>query len=130
MMVRENIIDKQRMISSLLKSDKYPRDIHTKLNVLVKDIASLLNHTNFNFERLEYLQNTVLGLINLDQNKIMKVLTFVSLLFMPPTLISGIFGMNIGLPIFNSKWDFLFVLGIMLISVLIASVVFRRRKMF
>ncbi|MBQ5864852.1 MAG: magnesium and cobalt transport protein CorA, partial [Bacteroidales bacterium] len=105
-------------------------DIHTKLNVLVKDIASLLNHTNFNFERLEYLQNTVLGLINLDQNKIMKVLTFVSLLFMPPTLISGIFGMNIGLPIFNSKWDFLFVLGIMLISVLIASVVFRRRKMF
>ncbi|MBQ2133147.1 MAG: LPXTG cell wall anchor domain-containing protein, partial [Bacteroidales bacterium] len=42
----------------------------------------------------------------------------------------GIFGMNIGLPIFNSKWDFLFVLGIMLISVLIASVVFRRRKMF
>ncbi|MBQ5828082.1 MAG: magnesium and cobalt transport protein CorA, partial [Bacteroidales bacterium] len=106
------------------------RDIHTKLNVLVKDIASLLNHTNFNFVRLEYLQNTVLGLINLDQNKIMKVLTFVSLLFMPPTLISGIFGMNIGLPIFNSKWDFLFVLGIMLISVLIASVVFRRRKMF
>ena len=129
MMVRENIIDKQRMISSFIKSDKSPRDVHAKLNVLVKDIASLLNHTNFNFERLEYLQNTVLGLINLDQNKIMKVLTYVSLLFMPPTLISGIFGMNLGLPIFNSKWDFLFVIGIMLISVLIASILFRRRTM-
>ena len=130
MMVRENIIDKQRMISAILKSDKFPRDVHVKLNVLIKDISSLLNHTNFSFERLEYLQNTVLGLINLDQNKIMKVLTFVSLMFMPPTLISGIFGMNLGLPIFNSKWDFLFVVGIMLVSVLVASIVFKRRKMF
>ncbi len=131
MMVRENIIDKQRMLSSFLKSDKYPRDVHAKLNVLVKDIASLLNHTNFNFERLEYLQNTVLGLINLDQNKIMKVLTFVSLLFMPPTLISGIFGMNVVLPITNTKWDFVIVFGFMLVSVAVASFfLFKKRKMF
>lgn len=129
MLVRENVIDKQRMISAILKSDKFPRDVHTKLNVLIKDIASLLNHTNFSFERLEYLQNTVLGLINLDQNKIMKILTFVSLLFMPPTLISGIFGMNVGLPIFNSHWDFAMVVIIMLLSVLAASLVFRKRKM-
>ncbi len=129
MLVRENIIDKQRMISSILKSDKFPRDVHTKLNVLIKDIASLLNHTNFSFERLEYLQNTVLGLINLDQNKIMKILTFVSLLFMPPTLISGIFGMNVALPIFDRWWDFLMIAGVMLISVLLASLLFRKRKM-
>jgi LPXTG-motif cell wall-anchored protein len=49
---------------------------------------------------------------------------------MPPTLISGIFGMNIGLPIFQSKWDFLMVVGVMLVSVGIASFLFRRRKMF
>ncbi len=129
MLVRENVIDKQRMISAILKSDKFPRDVHTKLNVLIKDISSLLNHTNFSFERLEYMQNTVLGLINLDQNKIMKILTFVSLLFMPPTLISGIFGMNLGLPLFHQWWDFVFVIGIMLISVLLASLLFRKRKM-
>lgn len=129
MLVRENVIDKQRMISSVLKSDKFPRDVHVKLNVLIKDIGSLLNHTNFSFERLEYLQNTVLGLINLDQNKIMKILTFVSLLFMPPTLISGIFGMNLGLPLSGKWWDFLLVVGIMLISVLLASLLFRKRKM-
>ncbi len=130
MLVRENVIDKQRMLSAILKSDKFPRDVHAKLNVLIKDISSLLNHTNFSFERLEYLQNTVLGLINLDQNKIMKVLTFVSLLFMPPTLISGIFGMNVGLPILDSKWDFLIIVGIMLVSVLVASYVFKRHKLF
>lgn len=130
MLVRENVIDKQRMLSAILKSDKFPRDVHAKLNVLIKDIASLLNHTNFSFERLEYLQNTVLGLINLDQNKIMKVLTFVSLLFMPATLISGIFGMNVQLPILDNKWDFLIVAGIMLLSVLVVSLVFKKKKLF
>lgn len=129
MIVRENIVDKQRMISSILKSDKFPRDVHVKLNVIIKDIGSLLNHTNFSFERLEYLQNTVLGLINLEQNKIMKVLTFVSLLFMPPTLISGIYGMNVKLPLLDSNWDFVLVIAVMLLSVIAASFVFKRRKM-
>ncbi len=128
MLVRENVIDKQRMISAILKSDKFPRDVHTKLTVVLKDISSLLNHTNFSFERLEYLQNTVLGLINLDQNKIMKILTFVSLLFMPPTLISGIFGMNVNLPLLGNMSDFFIVLGVMLVSVLVASFLFRKRK--
>ena len=129
MLIRENIVDKQRVISSILKSAKYPKEYQAKLNVLLKDISSLINHTNFSFERLEYLQNTVLGIINLDQNKIMKILTYVSLLFMPPTLISGIFGMNLGLPISGNWWDFLMVVGVMLVSVLIASIIFRKNKM-
>lgn len=127
MLVRENIIDKQRMISSILKSDKFPRDIHSKLNVLVKDISSLLNHINFSFERLEYMQNTVLGLINLDQNKIMKLLAFVSLLFMPPTLISGIFGMNVKLPLVDKgASDFIIIMVIMLMTVIAASYLFKK----
>ena len=78
MLVRENIVDKQRVISSLLKTEQFPSELHGKLNVMLKDISSLINHTNFSFERLEYLQNTVIGIINLDQNKIMKVFTLVS----------------------------------------------------
>ena len=87
MLIRENIIDKQRVISSILKSANYPKEYQPRLNVLLKDISSLINHTDFGFERLEYLQNTVLGIINLDQNKIMKVFTLVSLMLMPPTLV-------------------------------------------
>lgn len=129
MLVRENVVDKQRMISSILKSDKFPQDVHNKLNVLIKDVSSLINHTNFDFERLEYLQNTVLGLINLDQNKIMKIFTFVSLLLMPPTLIASIYGMNIRLPQTNTIWDFAILGVVMLISVIIALIVFKKRKM-
>lgn len=129
MMVRENIIDKQRMISSILKSVKTPKAINTKLNILLKDVSSLINHTNFSFERLEYLQNTVLGLINLEQNKIMKVFTFVSLLLMPPTLIASIYGMNIGLPTLGGMWDFVIVGAVMLLSVIASIIIFRKRRM-
>ncbi len=128
MLVRENIVDKQRMISGILKSDKFPRDLFAKLDVLIKDINSLINHTNFSFERLEYLQNTVLGLINLEQNRIMKIFTFVSLLFLPPTLIASIFGMNVKLPGFGNL-DFLFIMLIMVIAVLIVTFIFFRKKM-
>jgi magnesium transporter len=129
MMVRENIVDKQRMLSSILKSDKSPDSITNKLNILLKDVASLINHTNFSFERLEYLQNTVLGLINLEQNKIMKIFTLVSLLLMPPTLIASIYGMNIKLPLIGGLWDILLLGGLMLTVVFIVLFIFRRRRM-
>lgn len=129
MLVRENIVDKQRMISAILKSDKFPRDVYTKLGVINKDIGSLINHTNFSFERLDYLLNTVVGLINLEQNRIMKVFTLVSLLLMPPTLIASIYGMNIRLPFMESNSAFIILIGIMLVSIVITLVVFKKRKM-
>ena len=129
MLVRENIVDKQRVISSLLKSSKYPHELQSKLNVMLKDISSLINHTNFGFERLEYLQNTVIGLINLDQNKIMKVFTLVSLLLMPPTLIASFYGMNVVLPMTGTKWDWAIILGLMLLSFGMILLIFKKRRM-
>ena len=129
MLVRENIVDKQRMISAILKSDKFPRDVYTKLGVINKDIGSLINHTNFSFERLDYLLNTVVGLINLEQNRIMKVFTLVSLLLMPPTLIASIYGMNIKLPGMDGNSAFIWLMGIMLVSIIATLIVFKKRKM-
>ena len=132
MLIRENIIDKQRVISSILKSANYPEQYRTRLNVLLKDISSLINHTDFGFERLEYLQNTVLGIINLDQNKIMKVFTLVSLLLMPPTLIASFFGMNVNFGWFvgNSLWMWVIILLLMLVSLAVIFWVFKHKKMF
>jgi len=131
MLIRENIIDKQRVISSILKSANYPKEYHSRLNVLLKDISSLINHTDFGFERLEYLQNTVLGIINLDQNKIMKVFTLVSLLLMPPTLIASFFGMNVQFGWFGTgSWSWFIALVLMALSTVIVFWVFKKRKMF
>ncbi|MBQ2194499.1 MAG: magnesium and cobalt transport protein CorA, partial [Bacteroidales bacterium] len=129
MLVRENIVDKQRMISGILRSDKTPDVINGKLGILLKDISSLINHTDFSFERLEYLQNTVLGLIELDQNKIMKVFTLVSLLLMPPTLIASFYGMNVKLPLVGGNWDMAIILSGMILIVLVVFLIFRKKKM-
>jgi magnesium transporter len=130
MTIRENIIDKQRMISSILKSDKFPSDIFPKLNVMIRDVGSLLNHTDFGFERLEYLQNTVMGLINLEQNKIIKVFTVVTVFFMPPTLISSIYGMNVQLPFAEAgHWGFVCTILFMIMAFAITVLYFKRKKL-
>ena len=135
MMVRENVVDKQRLISNLMRSTKVPSSLEPRLNVLLQDISSLINHTNFCFERLEYLQDTVLGLINLDQNKIMKVLAVVSLFMMPPTLIAGFYGMNVRLPMIAadepnaSFWNWIIILGVMALSCLAIWYAFKKKKL-
>ena len=135
MVVRENVVDKQRLISNLMRSTKVPRSLENRLNVLLQDISSLLSHTNFCFERLEYLQDTVVGLINLEQNKIMKILAVVSVFLMPPTLIAGFYGMNVRLPIIAADdpnanfWNWIIILGLMVLSCLLVFVLFRRKKL-
>ncbi|MBP5486978.1 MAG: magnesium and cobalt transport protein CorA [Bacteroidales bacterium] len=129
MIVRENIIDKQRLITNMIKSDKYPPELQARFNVILQDITSLINHANFSFERLEYLQETVLGLINLDQNNIMKIFTLVSVLLMPPTLVASFYGMNVPLPFQDKNIAWLGLLIFMLLLVGFVLYIFRRKKM-
>lgn len=129
MVVRENIVDKQRLITNLMKSDKYPVELDQRLNVLQQDISSLINHTNFNFERLEYLQDTAEGLINLEQNRIMKLFTLISLLLMPPTLVASFFGMNVKLPMAEFPLAWVVIVLIMVLSLVFALFAFKKRKM-
>ena len=129
MFVRENIVDKQRLVTNLLKSGRTPDEYDPKLNVLLQDIGSLINHTNFTFERLEYLQDTVLGIINLDQNSIMKIFTFISLLLMPATLVASFYGMNVKLPMDGWRWAWVVLLAVMAVIVFTAWWIFHRKKM-
>ncbi|GHT74380.1 magnesium transport protein CorA [Bacteroidia bacterium] len=130
MMFRENIIDKQRAVSNMLRTSLVPNDLHAKLTILIKDINSLLEHIRFSFDRLDYLQDTFLGLVNIEQNKIIKIFTIVSVAFMPPTLIASIYGMNFpGMPEFNwGVWGYVFSLALMAISVTVILIYFRKKK--
>ncbi len=130
MIVRENIVDKQRLITNLLKSEKCPDALNKRFGVLLQDITSLINHTNFSFERLEYLQDTVVGLINLDQNNIMKIFTMVSVLLMPPTLVASFYGMNVALPFEGWRFSWLAIVIFMLILVVFVIYIFKKKKMF
>jgi magnesium transporter len=128
-LARESIVDKQRLVSSLLKSRNIGDDEKDRLRIIMKDIGSILQHTQFSFERLEYLQNTFLGLVNIEQNKVIKIFTVVTVVFMPPTLIASIYGMNFDvMP--ELKWSigYPFAIGIMVLSSLLFLWYFKRKK--
>lgn len=130
MMLRENIIDKQRVVTSLLKSELMPKELHGRITILIKDINSLLEHTRFSFDRLDYLQDTFLGFVNIEQNKIIKMFTVISVIFMPPTLIASIYGMNFGdnMPELSWEYGYMFSIGLMVAAVAIILFYFKKKK--
>ncbi|HPW66148.1 MAG TPA: magnesium/cobalt transporter CorA [Salinivirgaceae bacterium] len=129
MLIRENIIDKQRVCSNMLKSELFPNEAKTKLAIIIKDINSLFEHTRFSFDRLEYLQDTFLGLVNIQQNKIIKIFTIVSVIFLPPTLIASMYGMNFDfMPELHWKYGYLWAISLMILFVVAILWFFRYRK--
>lgn len=128
MTIRESLIDKQRVFSSLLKSYKVPSDIREEIRIMIKDVNSLIDYTKFNFERLNYLQNTFLGLLNIEQNKVIKIFTVLAMVFLPPTLIASIYGMNFEyIPELHLKYGYYMALFAMVLSATIPLVIFKRK---
>lgn len=128
-LARESIVDKQRLVSALMKSKNISGEENDRLRIVMKDIGSILQHTQFSFERLEYLQNTFLGLVNIEQNKVIKIFTVVTVIFMPPTLIASIYGMNFDfMPELKWPWGYPLAIGLMVLSSLLFLWYFRRKK--
>jgi len=128
-LARESIVDKQRLISSLIKSNALADVEKDRLRIIFKDVNSILQHAEFSFERLEYLQNTFLGLVNIEQNMVIKIFTVVTVVFMPPTLIASIYGMNFDfMPELRWRLGYPFAIVLMLISSLIFLWYFKRKN--
>ncbi|MDR1678305.1 MAG: magnesium/cobalt transporter CorA [Prevotellaceae bacterium] len=129
MVVRQNIMDKQRMVSNLLKSSLFPHELLQRLTMVIKDINSMFEYIRFGFDRLDYLQDTFLGLVNLQQNKIIKIFTVVSVIFMPPTLIASLYGMNFRfMPELTWRWGYPFSIALMVLFSVAVLYYFRKRK--
>lgn len=127
--IRENIVEKQRILSAILKSKFFPKNEYEALRVMIKDVGSLLDHTSFNFERLEFLQNTFLGLVDMEQNRIIKIFTVVTVVFMPPTLIASMYGMNFHfMPELDEIWGYPFAILLMISSSVFTLLFFKRKK--
>ena len=94
MVLRENIFDRQRILSGILRSERFPNDIYPRLQLMIKDVNSLISHTDFSFQRLDYIQDSALGLINIEQNEVVKIFSVAAVVFMPATLVASIYGMN------------------------------------
>ena len=139
MSMRENIFDLQRVLSGIMKSSHFPESSNSRINMMLKDVDSLISHGELSFERLDYMQDTALGLINIEQNEIVKILSVAAVIFMPPTLIASIYGMNFKvMPELNWEWQlengwiipagYIFALFLMVVVSFITYWYFRYKK--
>ncbi len=127
--IRQNIMDKQRVISNILKCDFFPEELQPRLTMIIKDINSLFEYTKFGFDRLDYLQDTFLGLVNIEQNKIIKIFTVVNVIFLPPTLVASMYGMNFKyMPELDWSFGYPFSIALMLVFTGIVLLIFRLKK--
>ena len=139
MILRENIFDRQRILSGILRSERFPNDIYPRLQLMIKDVNSLISHTDFSFQRLDYIQDSALGLINIEQNEVVKIFSVAAVVFLPATLVASIYGMNFRLMpelewvyTLPNGWDiplgYLFAIGLMVLASGLTMGYFRYKK--
>ena len=96
-----------------------------------QDIDSLDGHTAFLFDKINFLMDAVIGFININQNKIVRLFSVVSVALLPPTLIASIYGMNFEfMPELAWPWGYPLALLLMVASAVLPYWFFKRRGWF
>ena len=114
--LRETINEKLRILSHFVKSPKINAQTKREIKVILEDLYTLLDYTSFYMDKIDSIQNTLIGLINVRQNEAVKVFTVLATIFLPATLIASIFGMNFeNMPELHWKYGYVYSLALMVI---------------
>lgn len=92
--IRRNVMDTRRAVSFLMRSKLLAKDQLEYSQQILRDIESLDGHTAFLFDKINFLMDASVGFININQNKVVKRLTTVSVIFLPLNVLAGIGGMS------------------------------------
>lgn len=126
--VRLDLMDTRRALSFLLRSRQCGPEQEANLREILRDLESLNNHTAFLFDKINFLMDAVMGLINLAQNKIIKIFSIASVVFLPPTLVASMYGMNFQhMPELAQTWGYPWAIVLMIISGIAPYWFFKRK---
>jgi magnesium transporter len=126
---RESLASLARLLAFVQQSTiAMPQDVKTRLRTLSKDVFAMSDHASFLNNNLSFILDATLGLINIDQNNILKIFSVMTVVLLPPSVIGAIFGMNFAhIPTSQQSWGFSAALGLMLLSAVVPYFVFKRR---
>jgi magnesium transporter len=97
-----------------------------RLQIVISDITSLVQYGEGLVSRIQLLQDAVTGIISIDQNDVIKVLTIASIVGIPPVLIVGIYGMNFKhMPELDWSWGYAYALGLVIASMALTLLWFK-----
>ena len=128
--IRETAVSTARLLSFLSanRPDDWNDASRAHLASLTNDVTSLIDHSGFLADNLTFLLDAALGLISVEQNAAMKLFSWAALIFLPPTLVAGIYGMNFDhMPELNWLYGYPFALTLIVASAVLPVWYFKRR---
>jgi len=127
---RESLVSFQRLLMYVQQASNVSlsQDQRSRFKSTLRDVQSLSDHATFLGAKIQFLLDAVLGLINLEQNNIIKIFSVAAVMFLPPTLVASIYGMNFHfMPELDKPWGYPFALVAMVVSAVVPYIYFRRK---
>ena len=126
--IRRNMLDTRRAVSFMMRSRMLNAEQFEDARQILRDIESLDSHTQFLFDKINFLMDATVGFLNINQNKIIKIFSVASVALLPPTLIASVYGMNFKLmPELEWEHGYLYAVVLMVLSALGPMLYFRKR---
>ena len=128
---RESLVTFNRLISFFAQSSgsKMDNEGQLRLATLSKDIVSLSDHANFLSSKINFLLDATLGMVSIEQNDIIKIFSVAAVIFLPPTLVASIYGMNFHImPELSWKYGYLYSILTILFAAWVPYKYFKYRK--
>ena len=125
---RGSLLGLNRLLLFFSTHPKCSKDGRGRIETLMRDVHSLADHDTFLADKIGFLQDATLGMINIEQSKIIKLFTIAAVAFMPPTLVASIYGMNFRhLPELEWTFGYPLALALMVLSAALPFLFFRRK---
>jgi magnesium transporter len=128
--MRDSLLTIARVFSFLSQAleGRTSKEVRAHVKTLTRDVQSLQDHTSYLTAKLAYLQDGTLGLINNEQNNIIKIMSVAAMVFLPPTLFASIWGMNFKyLPELDWPLGYPFAIVVMVVSAILPYAYFKRK---
>jgi magnesium transporter len=132
--VRESLVSIGRMVAfaqaviDQTRLGKEMKENRARIKILQRDIQSLTDHASFLSGKISFLLDAVLGMINIEQSGIIKIFSVAAVVFLPPTLVASIYGMNFQyMPELPWQYGYPFAIGMMILSAILPFIYFKRK---
>ena len=129
--IGDSVFSLQRVVAFVSGTERewIPRKMREHLSTPQNDLLSLNEYETHLSDKVQFLLDAVLGFINTKQNDIFQVLTVISVVGIPPTLVASIYGMNFrNMPELNWAWGYQYGLALILLSAVVPILWFKWRR--
>ncbi|WP_027570964.1 magnesium transporter CorA family protein [Bradyrhizobium sp. WSM1743] len=130
--VRESLVSIGRVVtflSAVVEGVKWSKDMREQLKTMQRDVASLTDHASYLSNKITFVLDAMLGVVNLEQNNIIKLFSVMAVVLMPPTLIASVYGMNFKvMPELEWVHGYPMALVMMLVAAIVPYWIFKWKK--